>query len=672
MSKEDIKKSIEDYIKNTVDVDIFNSDFYFNMGKIYENEGEYNRAYLCYEHSSILTNEEEKRKERSNSIHKLEDNFNVEVNKYSIVILTYNNLDFTKMCIESIKKYNEKDNYEIIIIDNNSTDGTVEWIKSQEGLKYILNNENKGFPIGCNQGINLASKDNDIFLLNNDTVIMPNSIFNLRMGLYSCEKVGATSAVSNSISYYQQISKTYTTLDEYKKFALKNNITNENSYEERIKLVGFAMLIKRNVLDKVGLLDETFTPGNFEDDDLSLRIIMAGYKLILCKDSYIHHFGGVSFKKDLNNYSKLLSKNANVFKEKWGFSSEYSMNIRHDMLSFFNEDRDSNINVLEVGCACGATLLEIKNRYPNSNIYGIELNENSANIAKCFADIRAENIENNELSYEKHFFDYIIFADVLEHLYNPKKVLEVMKQYLKKDGYLLASIPNVMHYSVVKALINGNWTYEDAGILDKTHLRFFTKSEIIKMLNEAGYDDLVMRATFIYISDEDNKFIENISKLSAVDVREEFKYYQYLVRAKNVKKLSEEIIRDCTFIIRRLEFHIDVKQNLAQLISYLEKDIIDENNILDIVINEIINKVHVLNLIGMNCFDNKLQDVAIFILNNAYKLSPEDLNTNYNLAFVLNSIGEKEAAIQCLEKLENTKHKIDELRKEILEHGGSN
>lgn len=654
-------------IKAGLQINMLNSDLYFTMGNIHEIKKDYNRAYLCYEHALMCNHKEENANFIIQSIENLKKNFNISVNNYSIVILTYNQLDYTKVCIDSIRKYNGKDNCEIIIIDNNSTDGTVEWIKQQEGIKYILNEENKGFPAGCNIGIEIAEKSNDIFLLNNDTVIMPNSIFNLRMGLYSNEKIGATGAVSNSIAYYQQISESYDDFDEYIKFAKENNITNDDSYEERIKLVGFAMFIKRNVLDKVGLLDERFTPGNFEDDDISFRIIVEGYKLLLCKDSYIHHFGSVSFKKDPQKYNQLLKVNSDKFEKKWGFVSQYSTYIRTDIVQLIDRDKNSPINVLEVGCACGTTLLAIKNKYPNSKLYGIELNENAAKIAKYFADVRAENIEENNLSYEEKHFDYIIFADVLEHLYNPEKVLENMKKYLKDDGCILASIPNVMHHSVIKQLINGSWTYEDAGILDKTHIRFFTKSEIIKIFDKSGYNEILIENLPGYISNEDKDFIKQISKLSIIPMNKEFETYQYLVKVKNHSVKNEHILRECMFLIRRLEFKIDVRESLNKLIQYVKDNAINYNDIINIVDKDIINKVHSLNFIAIKCFENELLDNVIPLLNSAYDISPQDIDTNYNLAYVLNSIGEKTLAMEYLNNLEITDKNIEELKAAIGE-----
>lgn len=236
----------------------------------------------------------------------------------SIVILTYNNLEYNKLCIDSIRKYTRKGTYEIVIVDNNSTDGTREWLKTQNDLKVIFNDENTGFPKGCNQGINASEKNNDILLLNNDTIVTPNWLENLKICLYSSKNIGSVGAVTNSCSNHQTVQAEYKNIQEMMEFAEKYNKSNSSLWEERVRLVGFCMLIKREVVDKIGLLDEIFTPGNFEDDDYSLRIRNAGYKLILCKDSFIHHFGSASFNKNNQKYAELLNTNRRKFRKKWG------------------------------------------------------------------------------------------------------------------------------------------------------------------------------------------------------------------------------------------------------------------------------------------------------------------------------------------------------------------
>lgn len=234
--------------------------------------------------------------------------------KTSIIILTYNGLKYSKNCIESIRKYTEKD-YEIIVVDNNSTDGTKNWLSMQRDIKVIYNNENFGFPIGCNQGIRAAC-GNDILLLNNDIIVTPNWLKNLRKCLYSSKNIGAVGPITNKCSNKQSINLRYDSINDMIKWCKKYNISNPSKWENRSKLVGFCFFFKREVINKIGLLDERFSPGNYEDDDYSLRIRRAGYKLVLCRDTFIYHYGGVSFFR--YDYLKLLNMNRDKFEKKWG------------------------------------------------------------------------------------------------------------------------------------------------------------------------------------------------------------------------------------------------------------------------------------------------------------------------------------------------------------------
>lgn len=449
----------------------------------------------------------------------------------SIIILTYNQLEYTKLCIDSIRKFTPKGTYEIIIVDNNSTDDTTKWLKKQPDLKVIYNKTNKGFPAGCNQGIEI-SKGENILLLNNDIVVTPNWLNNMQKALYSSDKIGVVGPVSNNCSNYQRIETSYNSIEEMLDFATTYNISNENQWKLKTKLIGYCFLIKREVLDKVGLLDERFSPGNFEDDDYCYRVICEGYQLLLCIDTFIHHFGSVSFNKDANKFSQILKTNSEKFKDKWGFDSLYSSMIRLDIINLIQEDENKDLNVLEVGCATGSSLLEIKNRYKNANLYGIEICEGPGNVAKNLCNCIVGNIENENLPYEDNFFDYIIFGDVLEHLNDPWKILSDMKKYLKKDGYIIASIPNIMHVSILYRLFNGFFTYTDAGILDKTHLRFFTLAEIENLFNSNNYEIEVKTASMVYISKEEEEFINKLCSISGEEFREQYRYYQYIVKVK--------------------------------------------------------------------------------------------------------------------------------------------
>ncbi len=453
----------------------------------------------------------------------------MEFGKTSIVILTYNKLEYTQKCIDSIRKFTSSGSYEIVIVDNNSTDGTVEWLKAQGDIRTIFNNENMGFPKGCNQGIEI-SRGNSILLLNNDVIVTPNWLNNLNTCLFSSDNIGAVGPVTNCC-HIQEIPVSYTTTDEMIEFSKSFNISDPKKWEERLKLIGFALLIKKEVIKKIGFLDERFSPGNFEDDDYSYRIKKAGYNLILCKDTFIHHFGSTSFKDMGKQFSGVFSSNFHKFMEKWGFHPYLPTSFNTELVGLIDKSSSDRFTVLDVGCACGATLLHIKNIYKEAVLHGIELNKYAADLAATIADVKVQDIEMQDQGFEEGYFDYIIFIDVLGHLKDPWGVLKNMKKYLKPDGKVLARIPNIMHFSIIRNLLKGNWTYEDTGILDRALLRYFTFNEINRMFTDTGYKDMHYMGKTLGKNKEDEEFIQAVSKFSGLDLVKQFEISHYFIKA---------------------------------------------------------------------------------------------------------------------------------------------
>ncbi len=460
--------------------------------------------------------------------------------KTSIIILTYNKLDVTKQCIESIREYTKKDDYEIIVVDNNSTDDTVNWLKDQDDITLILNDENKGFPAGCNQGLKIANQENDMLLLNNDVIVSHNWLDNLKIALYSEESVGIVGSVSNNISNFQQVKTDYTNLEGLHRFAKMVNISNPMKWERRLRLIGFCFLIKNETYKKVGLLDEIFTPGNFEDDDYSLRAQLAGYKLLLCKDSFIHHYDGVSFKEDSGKYSQLLKINEKKFEDKWGFKLLYSTHARLDLIEHIQKNPLDKFKLLEVGCGAGGTLNYLKAKYINAELQGLEISDGAAKLANTICKTAAGDIQDDEIINKiETDFDYILFGDVLEHLIDPWTVLQKLKSKLKPKGKIIISVPNIMHISVLSEITKGRFSYQEAdieagieaGILDKTHLRFFTLEEIVKMLITCGYSAERMTTTAVEITEEENRVKEKLLEITDPNIAYQYDVYQYILSA---------------------------------------------------------------------------------------------------------------------------------------------
>lgn len=526
-------------IKKIIDANPQNYQAFLELGDYYLDENPY-LTYLCLENALFYCNDDEAKANIASVLGEL-INAGIFVRPASFVILTYNELQVTKMCLDSIRRTVPSSARDIIVVDNASTDGSVEYLKEQTDINLILNSENLGFPKGCNQGIEASDPDTDIFLLNNDTILLPNSLFWLRMGLYSDEKYGAAGSISNYASNMQTKEETRELnvfsdegFDQIYEIGVRTNTIMDYPYEEKIYLVGFALLIKRCVIDEVGTLDEIFTPGNYEDVDYGLRVINAGFKNIVCHNSFIIHFGSVSFGKDGNKYRELLQNNRDKMKAKWGMNVDYYKIPRTQLLNYLDCDKFDAIKVLELGCGLGASMAKVKYDYPNSVQYGVDICSEVIDIASSFMDTYEADVENFDWPWENAFFDYVIMGDILEHLRYPDRVLEKVNELLKPNGVIVVSMPNVMHYSVmVPLLTESKFHYEDAGILDTTHLKMYTKNEIEILINNAGF--IIEEGQYTMFStpnDEEMKVINTLTELMKKKDQEQFLAYQYIYKAR--------------------------------------------------------------------------------------------------------------------------------------------
>lgn len=399
----------------------------------------------------------------------------------SIIIPACNGLALTRSCIDSIRRHTRPETYEIIVVDNGSTDGTTEWLQSQPDIRLIRNSANEGFPRACNQGMAAASGDN-LLLLNNDTLVTPRWLDQLTAALYSEDRVGGVGPVTNAASYYTAMPVTYSGPEEMTRFADAHNQSDPGKWEERLKLIGFCLLIKREVYETIGPLDERFSPGNLEDDDYSVRIRLAGYRLLLCADTFVHHEGTATFKENMQEYANLLQKNVLRFTEKWGVQPEAFL-IRSDMVDLIRDPEDRALRVLQLDCGCGGTLLELKNRYPNAEVFGIERQEAAAEIAATAASVTVGNPESVKFPGAHGTYDYILIGDSLSYCREPLNLLRKCIPYLKDDGRLITRVPNLGSHAILRKLLRGDWPFTK----DHAPLRFFTLESISRLFEAAGF-----------------------------------------------------------------------------------------------------------------------------------------------------------------------------------------
>jgi glycosyltransferase involved in cell wall biosynthesis/2-polyprenyl-3-methyl-5-hydroxy-6-metoxy-1,4-benzoquinol methylase len=204
----------------------------------------------------------------------------------------------------------------------------------------------------------------------------------------------------------------------------------------------------------------------------------------------------------------------------------------------------NTMRVLDVGCGEGVFGKRLLERGVKE-VTGIEINPDACiNARKNLSSLINGNIEEMELDFNEGHFDCVVLADVLEHLKDPLSLLKKLSKYVSDSGIIVASIPNIRYWGVINMLIEGHWKYEDYGILDKTHLRFFTKKEIEKLFTAAGFDITDINANidpvyykFNNASPGELSFGRVLLKdLSSDDIKDLF-VIQYLIRARKGKPI---------------------------------------------------------------------------------------------------------------------------------------
>jgi GT2 family glycosyltransferase/glycosyltransferase involved in cell wall biosynthesis len=253
----------------------------------------------------------------------------------SIIIVTYNNLALTKLCLESVLLNTSYANYEIILVDNHSQDGTPAFLnylaQSHPHIRLILNGVNRGFAAANNQGLAAATGDRFI-LLNNDTIVPPGWLQRLLRHLQD-PSVGLVGPMTNFVGNEARLECNYQSIAEMENFAKEHTQLRDGEAADITMLAMFCLAMRRDTFEKLGPLDEQFGIGMFEDDDYAMRTRKAGLRVICAADVFVHHFGQAAFGKliQTGDYDPLFDRNRQLFEAKWGI--EWKAH-KHGQLNF--------------------------------------------------------------------------------------------------------------------------------------------------------------------------------------------------------------------------------------------------------------------------------------------------------------------------------------------------
>ncbi len=492
---------------------------YYKLGDYYKEQGNVRRAYLSYIHSLYLGNEKEDVTHVSNEIDAIKKETPEYAPQVSILIPSVPVLAQMKAILTATLALKEDSNV-IVLLDWEESKEVTDWLKEVKDITLL---SVKGLPFhkAYEKAVSLTGARDDLLILDKGSALLNHALYHLRISLYRDDQIGAVNAVTNGPAY--DLTEFETPIKRADGYAIEHNLPGDEHMDPLLVPSCGSILIKRTCWNEINGFDPSFLTLEVAEKDLSFQLISIKKLTYVCHHGYVY-----TLVQPQNNPARLLDYN--YFYVKWDVRLNYSMFSRPEILALITDPTDTPLKVLDVGCACGASLLSIKNKFPASEPHGIELDPGSWSIASKLFPVTQGNVEQ-DLDYPKEYFDYIIFGDVLEHLNQPEAVLVNMKRYLKPGGMILASIPNIMHISVIGDLLNGAFTYQDSGILDRTHLRFFTKGEIIKMFSRAGYEILDTGNTRVWVSDDQMHLINKLCALSTSET-DAFLAYQYLVKAK--------------------------------------------------------------------------------------------------------------------------------------------
>ena len=244
------------------------------------------------------------------------------VPRVSVIVVTYNNIELTKACLASLDAHTNHKNLEIIVVDNASADDTPallrEWVSRGENRKIILNDDNRGFAAGNNQGLAIADGEY-LVLLNNDTFVTPGWIRTLYRHLERNKTIGIIGPVTNNIGNEAKIQISYQNMEEMLLESAKYTHSHIGKVQNIHTAAFFCVMFSRKTYEAVGPLDEAFGRGFFEDDDYCRRVEQLGLSIACAEDVFIHHHLSASFNKLKSaDRQALFEQNKATYEAKWG------------------------------------------------------------------------------------------------------------------------------------------------------------------------------------------------------------------------------------------------------------------------------------------------------------------------------------------------------------------
>lgn len=423
----------------------------------------------------------------------------------SIVLFVHDDVNRLEKCLCHILDFTPAQGYELIVAECEDCREMHEYVSRLPNIRVV--SDYAGMQAGARY------KKAAEMATGTDIVFMHDCIFLSEGWLESLRRV--MSACEGAAVAYPRVKKQET-----------------GGYQEALEVYYGCFMLNRELLASLGGFNSGYLGERHLLIDLSLRILREGWRIFSTGECEI----ACASLKDNFFSNGYLSCDRALFKQLYDFEWIYSSVVREDILSLIDYTKE-NVRILEIGCACGATLLKIKNGNPTAELYGLELCRPAAEVAGKFANVQSTNFE--ELSREDFAgsFDYILMGDVLEHLFDTDKALQKVWQWLRPGGQLVVSVPNIAHVFVLYNLLQGRWDYVDMGILDRTHVRFFTLQSIQGYLQRNGFNIRHVCRRVFDLNEGEKALIKALMELPSLDIKkEDLDTYQVICVAEKLAR----------------------------------------------------------------------------------------------------------------------------------------
>lgn len=461
----------------------------------------------------------------------------------AIIVLSYNNLEKTRRCITSILDFTKEINYQLVLINHGSEDGTQEYFESiQYENKSIIQVTKNISGVFCTNYTLTKLNAQYYVIVPNDLVVTPNWLTNLLICAKSDSKIGMINPVSTNVSNCQfENMGGFSSYEEMVEKAKKFNVSNPSLWEERMRLIPLGVLVSREALENTGVFDIGFI-HDFGDDDISFRIRRAGYKLIVARDTFVHHDHTWGERNTTFEQERTRLGRKNFVEKYHGIDAWEDINNfifpYYNWGNLFADWNKEPKRVLGIDVKCGTPITDVKNGLRKQGIYDVQCDA-------CTMD-------------EKYYTDLISIADhvVVDDFVHQYKLGKTNSYHVIVCGTDINKNRSYLEYmeKIYQALVPGGIAllpvYNEKNHLELCHqlgiVDHFEVSgvvegaaELLTMAKMQGFSDVKVTAENFDIGDNGRTIIERViaTIISDEAKKEEFmnmgsviRYYVALIK----------------------------------------------------------------------------------------------------------------------------------------------